>query len=189
MATRKKQNSRSPPKEGKLSRTWSLPKRSVVVVELLESAQVGVAVINVLLESGIANAADRLPVSTGKMAHGPPAVHVLAVASGHGCRKQRGEHEMLHDDDENGAGRNGHLLWHCRGSEMLYILAPMVEGTMLPCGSRLYAVEPREDAPAILAIAAQCLSSAYHNKHSGRRTGWRGSSGVHDWRINVDRWP
>ena len=45
----------------------------------------------------------------------------------------------------------------------------MIEGT-LPCGSRLHAVEPREDAPAILAIAAQCLSSAYQNKQTHRRT-------------------
>jgi hypothetical protein len=80
----------------KVSRTWSFPICSVVVVKLLESAKIRIVVVNVLLESRIANTTNRLPVSTRQMAHLPPAVHVIAVASRNSRRKQRGEHEMLH---------------------------------------------------------------------------------------------
>lgn len=88
-------------REMKESHTWSFPKGGVVVVELLECAQVRVAVVDELLEGGITNAADGLPVFARQMAHGAPAVHVLAVTSGDGCCKQRGEHEVLHGG-ENG---------------------------------------------------------------------------------------
>jgi hypothetical protein len=53
-----------PPKNRKSSHTWSLPIRSVVVVELLERAKMGVVVVDDLLESRIANTASRLNVST-----------------------------------------------------------------------------------------------------------------------------
>jgi hypothetical protein len=78
--------------------TWSLPVGSVVEVELLESAQIRVAVINVLLEGGVAHAPGVLPVSAWQMAHGPPSVHLIAVASRdcHGAN-QRGQKDVPHD--------------------------------------------------------------------------------------------
>ena len=94
---REKQYKNLHPITKKSSHTRSLPIRSIVVVELLKRAQVGVAVVDDLRESRIAHTADRLPVSTRQVAHRPPAVHVLAMASGSRCCEQRGEHEMLHD--------------------------------------------------------------------------------------------
>jgi hypothetical protein len=52
---------------------------------------------------------------------------------------------------------------------LIIYLETTMEGT-LPCGSRLHAVDPLKDAPAILAIAAQCLNGAYQNKQTHRRT-------------------
>ena len=78
--------------------TWPLPVGRVVVVELLERAQVRVAVINILLEGGVAHATDMLPVSAWQMAHGAPSVHLIAVASRHGHRaEQRGHNDASHD--------------------------------------------------------------------------------------------
>jgi hypothetical protein len=67
-------------------RTWSFPKGGVVVVELLESAQIRVSVVDELLEGAISHATDRLPVSAREMTHGSPAIHLIAVASGDGRR-------------------------------------------------------------------------------------------------------
>lgn len=98
------------PKNKKSSHTWSLPIRSIIVVELLERAKVGVVVVDDLLESGIANTARRLPVFTRQMSHGSPVVHVLVAASGRGRREQRGEHEKLHGGKECNKRKNGQLL-------------------------------------------------------------------------------
>ena len=56
---------------------------------------------------------------------------------------------------------------------IIYLENTEMEGTDMhncPTAQACIAVEPREDAPAILAIAAQCLSSAYQNKPTRRRT-------------------
>lgn len=85
--------------------------RSIVVVELLERAKMGVVVVDDLLESGISNTARRLHVSARQMAHRPPVVHRLVGASGHSRREQRGEREKLHGGQTNARKReNGQLL-------------------------------------------------------------------------------
>lgn len=106
----KQSSTKTPTQEQKSSHTWSLPIRSIIVVELLERAKVGVVVVDDLLESGIANAARRLPVFTRQMSHGSPVVHVLVAASGHSRREQRGEHEKLHGGKERNKRKNGQLL-------------------------------------------------------------------------------
>ena len=78
--------------------TRSLPVGRVVEVELLKRAQIRVAVVDVLLEGGIAHAPGVLPVSAWQMAHGAPSVHLITVPSGnrHGAN-QRGEKDVPHD--------------------------------------------------------------------------------------------
>jgi hypothetical protein len=85
----------------KRSRTWSFPKGGVVVVELLELAQMRVAVVDQLLKCAISHAAHRLPVSAREMAHRSPAVHLIAVASGDGSRKQRCKSKVLHGGEND----------------------------------------------------------------------------------------
>ena len=106
----KKATPQYPYRNGERSHTWSFPIRSIVVVELLERAKVGVVVVDDLLEGGIANTARRLPVFTRQMAHGPPVVHVLVAASGHSRREQRSEHEKLHGGEGCNERKNGQLL-------------------------------------------------------------------------------
>ena len=95
--------------EQKSSHTWSFPIRSIIVVELLKRAKVGVVVVDDLLESGIANTARRLPVFTRQMAHRPPVVHVLVATGGHSRREQRSEHEKLHGGEECNKRKNEQL--------------------------------------------------------------------------------
>lgn len=109
-SSEKQNNTKTLNQEQKSSHTWSFPIRSIIVVELLERAKVGVVVVDDLLEGGIANTARRLPVFTRQMAHGPPVVHVLVAASGHSRREQRSEHEKLHGGEECNERGNGQLL-------------------------------------------------------------------------------
>jgi len=70
---------------------------SVVEIELLKGAQIRVAMINVLLESGITHAPGVFPVSAWQMSHCAPSVHLIAVASRHGHRaNQRGQKDLPH---------------------------------------------------------------------------------------------
>lgn len=82
--------------------TRPLPECGVVVVELLKRAQIRVAVVNVLLERGVAHATDMLPISAWQMAHGAPSVHLVAVASRH-CHRadQRGQKDFPHGSIDN----------------------------------------------------------------------------------------
>jgi hypothetical protein len=77
--------------------TRPFPEGGVVEVELLERAQIRIAVINVLLEGRIAHAPDVLPVSARQMPHGAPSVHLIAMASRHRHRAdQRGQKDLPH---------------------------------------------------------------------------------------------
>jgi hypothetical protein len=83
---------------GEVALTWPLPEGSVVEVELLESAQILVVVVNVLLEGGIAHTPGVLPVSARQMAHGAPSVHLIAMASRNRHRAdQHGQKDLPHD--------------------------------------------------------------------------------------------
>lgn len=81
--------------------TRPFPEGGVVEVELLERAQIWIAVIDVLLESRIAHAPDVLPVSAGQMSHCAPSVHLIAVAS-RDCHRadQRGQKDLPHSGDD-----------------------------------------------------------------------------------------
>jgi hypothetical protein len=100
-----------------------LPIGCVVVVKLLERAEIRIAVVDELFKCGITDTTNGFPVSSWEMAHGPPSVHVLAVASGNGGGRgeQRGEYEMLHGggdlgDDQSKTTSSS----HSTNSEIIY---------------------------------------------------------------------
>lgn len=155
--------------EQKSSHTWSFPKRSIVVVELLERAKVGVVVVDDLLESGIASAANNLEVFARQMAHRPPVLHVLVAASGHSRREQRGEHEKLHGGERMQQAKERataledrqQLLQHSSDGDVLHYLyiSQHRDGRHICPAARdcLHAVDPLEDASCHLGYSGAML--------------------------------
>jgi hypothetical protein len=147
-------------KKERRSRTWSFPKGGVVEVELLELAQVRVAVVDELLEGAISHATHRLPVSAREMAHSPPAVHLIAVSSGDGRCEQRCKSKVLHGGEDDLVRQSDS---YSRTAEATCLFIPLHGGSEHACccsalAAQEQTVGPTREAPAILAIAAQCLT-------------------------------
>jgi hypothetical protein len=121
--------------------TWTLPEGSVVEVELLESAQIRVAVINVLLEGRIAHASGVLPVSAWQMSHGAPSIHLIAVASGdrHGADQR----------DQKDASHGGGVLSVCRRLRISCREKAMSQREICSAVGRVIQV-PRQETPCCL---------------------------------------
>jgi hypothetical protein len=145
------------------SRTWSFPEGGVVVVELFESTQIRVTVVDELLKGAISHATHRLPVSAGEMAHRSPSIHLISVASGDGRRtcKQRSKSEVLHGGENDFVRRKKWTASRTTARHALFI--SLNGGSEHACccpalAAQEQTVEPVIEAPAILAIAAQCLT-------------------------------